>query len=40
MHICNLRRKLAAAGGGELIESVRGQGYRLQDEVMSEEFAA
>jgi two-component system cell cycle response regulator CtrA len=40
MHICNLRRKLAAAGGGDLIESVRGHGYRLQDEVMTEEFAA
>jgi len=28
-HIANLRRKLAAAGGGDLLQTVRGFGYRL-----------
>jgi DNA-binding response OmpR family regulator len=28
-HACRLRRKLAAAGGGELVLNVRGVGYRL-----------
>lgn len=29
VHIANLRRKLEAAGGGRVVESVRGVGYRL-----------
>jgi two-component system, OmpR family, response regulator AdeR len=29
-HLKNLRRKLAAAGGGALLETVRGVGYRLR----------
>ncbi|WP_066779648.1 response regulator [Sphingomonas sp. CCH5-D11] len=29
-HISNLRRKIADAGGGEMMESVRGIGYRLE----------
>ena len=39
-HIGNLRRKLDKAGGGELIESVRKQGYRLTDAVMTNEFVS
>lgn len=31
VHVANLRRKLAGAGGCELIETVRGVGYRLKD---------
>lgn len=30
VHLKNLRRKLAAAGGGGLLETVRGAGYRLR----------
>jgi len=30
VHLKNLRRKLAAAGGGDLIETVRGVGYRMR----------
>lgn len=28
-HASNLRRKIAEAGGGDMMESVRGVGYRL-----------
>ena len=39
VHICNLRRKLGSAGGGELVESIWGQGYRLQESAIAEAFA-
>ncbi|RMH21329.1 MAG: DNA-binding response regulator [Gemmatimonadetes bacterium] len=42
VHIGNLRRKLAAAGGGELLHTVRGVGYVLQslDEADVDEAGA
>ena len=37
VHIKTLRRKMAEAGGrGELIETVRGVGYRFREDVLEE----